>query len=203
MIVSAFVKGLGIGLAVAAPVGPIGILCIQRTLAAGRLTGLVSGLGAAVADAAYGLVAAFGLSAIAVFLVDQEQWIRLGGGLFLCALALRILFRRIQTEAMPAPVWGKGAAFTSTLLLTLANPATILSFVAIFAGLGLAGSQTVSLGAVMVAGVFFGSAAWWLALSQVAGLVRGRVGVGFDRAINAVSATMLGGYGVYAVFSTL
>jgi threonine/homoserine/homoserine lactone efflux protein len=193
-----FLRGLAIGFAVAAPVGAIGVLCIRRTLAHGRAAGFVSGLGAATADAAYGAIAAFGLASLSGLLVDHEQPIRLVGGLFLCWLGLRTL------RAAPAAMAGAEAAprlasaYASTLALTLTNPSTILSFAAIFAGAGLVGGRSGS-AALMVLGVFLGSAAWWLLLSGGVGLLRGALTPARLRWVNRVSGCAILAFGVVAL----
>src|SRR5262245_14708867 len=128
-----FLRGLVIGFSIAAPVGPIGVLCIRRTLADGRVTGLAVGLGAAAADAVYGAVAGFGLTAVSALLVSQQGTMRLVGGLFLCYLGARTLLARPADHAAPVGGAGRLGAFLATFGLTLANPATILSFVAVFA----------------------------------------------------------------------
>lgn len=176
-----FFKGLLIGFAIAVPVGPIGFLCLRRTLVYGRITGFVSGLGAATADALYGLVAAFGLTAISAFLLRMETWLQLFGGLFLVGLGLKTaLANPPSTGSGETPLPPKQrswhAAYLSTLALTLASPATIIAFVAIFAGVGLGVTAGKPLHALeLVAGVFSGSAAWWLALSLGAGVLRDRL----------------------------
>lgn len=166
-------RGLLIGFAIAAPVGPIGLLCIRRTLAEGQLIGLVSGLGAATADGIYGCVAGLGLAVVAQRLIEQAVWLRLGGGLFLCYLGVKTFLAK--PAETPASITARGllGAYSSTLVLTLTNPATILSFIAIFAGLGIAdpGQNTLSSVAI-VAGVFGGSALWWLLLSGGVSLFR-------------------------------
>ena len=160
-----FLKGFVIGLSVAAPVGPIGLLCIQRTLNGGMRFGFVSGLGAATADAAYGAVAGFGLSAVSTFLVDQAGWARLIGGVFLLYLAARIVLVTPAHDKSGRDGGSMASAFTSVFALTLTNPTTILSFAAIFAGLGLVETGgDYRLAAILVFGVFLGSAAWWLCL---------------------------------------
>ncbi len=175
-----FFKGLLIGFAIAVPVGPIGFLCLRRTLVYGRITGFVSGLGAATADALYGLIAAFGLTAISSFLLRMESWLQFFGGLFLVALGLKTVLAKppakAAAEAPPPPTRSWQAAYLSTLALTLTSPATVLAFVAIFAGVGLGVSATTPLHALeLVAGVFTGSAAWWLLLSLGAGALRDRL----------------------------
>lgn len=169
------VRGLVIGFSIAAPVGPIGVLCIRRTLAEGRTIGFASGLGAATADAFYGCVAGLGLTFISDLLVRQQSWLRLIGGLFLCYLGIKTLLSKPAERAAVAQGAGLVGAYGSTFLLTLTNPMTILSFAAVFAGLGLAGTAgdyTTAL--ILVAGVFLGSALWWLLLSGGVSLVRTR-----------------------------
>jgi len=197
-------KGLLIGFSIAAPVGPIGVLCIRRTLADGRLSGLLSGLGAASADAVYGCVAGFGLTIISNFLVSQQNWIRLVGGLFLCYLGIKTLLAKPAQEATQIKKKGLLGAYASTFVLTLTNPMTILSFAAIFAGLGLASSGgDYSSAAVLVLGVFCGSAAWWLLLSGVVGLLREKFNYKIMLWVNRVSGVIVTGFGVYALSSLL
>jgi threonine/homoserine/homoserine lactone efflux protein len=159
-------KGLAIGFAIAAPVGPIGVLVIRRTFAEGRIAGFVTGLGAASADAAYGAVAGFGLTAISAFLLDYQAPLKLFGGLFLCVLGVRTFLAKPSSVAPRVQARGLWQAWVTTAFLTLTNPATILSFLALFAGAGLgqrSSGMTEALALVM--GVFTGSAAWWLLLS--------------------------------------
>jgi len=198
-----FFRGLLIGLSIAAPVGPIGVLCIRRTLAEGRAAGLVSGLGAATADALYGLVAAFGLTFISGFLIDQQTWLRLAGGLFLLCLGCKTLLAKPAGPARPAPAGGRGllAAYTSTLFLTLTNPITILFFVGVFAGLGAGASSSYASAAILVAGVFAGSALWWLTLSGLASLFRNRFSARALRWVNRLSGLVILGFGLAALFS--
>ncbi|OFX32959.1 MAG: lysine transporter LysE, partial [Armatimonadetes bacterium RBG_16_67_12] len=143
MTLNFLLRGLLIGFSIAAPVGPIGVLCIRRTLAHGRTAGFVSGLGAATADALYGGVAGFGLTAVSGVLVDQQVWLRLVGVAFLIYLGIRTFLARPSDRAAAAAASGLISAYGSTLILTLTNPMTILSFAAIFAGLGL-GQASVS-----------------------------------------------------------
>ena len=203
-----FLRGLVIGFSIAAPVGPIGVLCIRRTLAEGRLVGFVSGLGAATADAAYGLIAALGLSAVTTLLVGHQTWLRLIGGAFLCYLGYRIFISRPNvatgvagTERVPGTRDSRLAgAYTSTLLLTLTNPMTILSFAAVFAGLGLGSAANgLRTAALMVMGVFLGSALWWAILSGVTGLLRARLEVRGLRWVNQLSGAIIAAFGVAAL----
>jgi len=197
-----FLRGLVIGFSIAAPVGPIGLLCIRRTLTHGRASGLVSGLGAATADAAYGAVASFGLTAIAAFLTGEQTWLRLLGGGFLLYLGGKTFLSRPGTRAVPAPHLGLAADYVSTLLLTLTNPATILSFIAVFAGLGLVGAKGDFRAATeLVAGVFLGSAAWWWLLSSGVGWFKETLGPKELRWINWLSGGLLFAFGLAALVS--
>ena len=196
-------RGFILGLAIAAPVGPIGVLCIRRTLAQGRLFGFVSGLGAATADALYGCVAAFGLTAISALLVRQQDLLRLLGGLFLCYLGVRTLLARPTDQSAAAEGQGLGRAYFSTLLLTLTNPITILSFVAVFAGLGVGGGNGYGAAAAIVLGVFLGSAAWWFLLSGGVSLVRDKFDARAMLWVNRVSGVIILGFGGAALVSLL
>jgi threonine/homoserine/homoserine lactone efflux protein len=196
------VKGLAIGVSIAAPVGPIGLLCIRRSLERGRMAGLATGLGAATADAAYGCIAAFSLSAVSRFLLAEVTWLRLGGGVALCWLGARTFLSAPARREAQAGSGGLASAYLSSLLLTLANPMTILSFVAVFAGLGLAASPDFAAAGTLVAGVFVGSGLWWLLLSASVARMRHRVGDGWMRAINRLSGGLIVAFGLYAL-STL
>jgi threonine/homoserine/homoserine lactone efflux protein len=197
-----FLHGVLIGLAIAAPVGPIGVLCIRRTLAGGRAFGLVSGLGAATADAFYGWVAGFGLTYISGILIGGQEWLRLIGGAFLCYLGIKMFLARPAAEAATAGGNGLLGGYTSTLLLTLTNPMTILSFAAIFAGLGVASAGGNYLAAgTLVAGVFSGSALWWLTLSSGVSLLRTRLTPSGLRWLNRISGIVITGFGLIALLS--
>ena len=195
-------KGVLIGFSIAAPVGPIGALCIRRTLANGRAAGLVSGLGAATADAIYGCIAGFGLTFISGLLISQQLWLKLIGGAFLCYLGVRTLLARPAAQAASASGAGLLGAYASTFFLTLTNPTTILSFLAVFAGLGLA-SAAGSYGAagLLVLGVFIGSALWWLLLSGGVGLLRARVTPATLVWVNRVSGIVILLFGIGALAS--
>jgi threonine/homoserine/homoserine lactone efflux protein len=196
------IRGLAIGVSIAAPVGPIGVLCIRRTLAEGRTLGLATGLGAAVADAVYGAVAALGLTAVSAALVGQQEWIRLIGGTFLLWLGITTYRSRPAGEAAAATGTGLAGAFASTFALTLTNPMTILSFVAVFAGLGLGSGAGSALAALlMVAGVFLGSAAWWLALSTIVDRLRGRFDARGLTWVNRISGLVITAFGLIALAS--
>ena len=197
------IKGLIIGLSIAAPVGPIGVLCIRRSLAGGQPLGFATGLGAATADAAYGVVAAFGLTAVSTFLVGQKTWLAFLGGLFLCYLGIRTVTSRPAEDAAELRATGLLAAYGSTLLLTLTNPMTIMSFVAVFAGLGLGNTPDYAAASSTVLGVFLGSALWWLLLSTGVGVLRSRVSQAGMRYVSWLSGTVIFGFGVYALSTLL
>ena len=197
------IRGLILGFSIAAPVGPIGVLCIRRTLADGRAAGFVSGLGAATADMCYGAIAAFGLTAISSLLVGQSSWIRLVGGIFLCYLGVRTILSKPAQQAVSSGKYGLAGAYVSTLLLTLTNPTTILSFVAIFAGLGLASTGGYGASALLVLGVFLGSTLWWLLLSTGVGMLQSRFDLRALRWVNRLSGLILLGFGLIALLSLI
>ncbi len=195
-------RGAVIGFSIAAPVGPIGVLCIRRTLTEGRGSGLVSGLGAATADALYGCIAGFGLTFISNILITQQRWLHLVGGIFLCYLGIKTFLSRPAKQA--ALVRGNGllGAYASTFFLTLTNPMTILSFAAIFAGLGIVSASGNYLSAgVLVSGVFAGSALWWLILSGGVGVFRGNFNPHGLRWVNRISGIIITGFGLFAFLS--
>ncbi|WP_163100338.1 LysE family translocator [Peribacillus alkalitolerans] len=201
MMLSFFLKGLLIGISIAAPVGPIGVLCIRRTLTQGRLVGMASGLGAATADAMYGLVAGFGLTAVSDFLIGQQLWLQLIGGLFLCYLGVRTLLSKANYS--PSESKGKSllGAYSSVFLLTITNPMTILSFVAIFAGLGISNPEANIVSAmVLVVGVFIGSTLWWLTLSSGVHWFNKRIHSTNLTIINRLSGFIIVIFGVLALY---
>jgi threonine/homoserine/homoserine lactone efflux protein len=194
------VKGAGIGFAVAAPVGPIGMLCIRTTLERGRLAGFAAGLGAAVADSIYGLIGVLGVAAISGVIEAERFWLELGGGIFVIGFGIHLGLKKpvIQngTDEIPVSLW---ADFLKTLLLTLANPSTILTFVAIFAGVPGTAQADLHLVPVIVFGVLLGSAGWWLLLSQGVGFIRHKIS---DRALvwmNWSAGLLLIAFGLYTL----
>lgn len=202
-------KGIVAGFIIAAPVGPVGVLCVQRTLHQGRIAGLMSGLGAAVADAAYGCVAAFGLSLISSWLQAHEAVFRLGGGLFLLFMAWRMLRAALHAEPQMADDRGSYnerpvTSFVSTFILTVTNPITIVAFLGVFAffGVGAFGLSN-AMAAWLVLGVFAGSSVWWLSLAGLAGAFRQRLGNGGLKWINGASGLLMLGFGIYGIGSFL
>ncbi|HVB74067.1 MAG TPA: LysE family transporter [Ktedonobacteraceae bacterium] len=201
---SFFLRGLLLGLSIAATVGPMSILCIQRTLRTGYLYGLVSGMGIATADAVYGSVAAFGLTVITSFLVSEQVWIRLIGGLFLIYLGIRTVLAKPAERAARAQANSFAGAYVSTFLLTLTNPLTILSFAVIFAGIGIGGGAEKGnylAAALVVVGVFCGSAAWWCMLTGGLGLLRKRFSMQWLGWLNRISGAILTIFGIVALVS--
>jgi threonine/homoserine/homoserine lactone efflux protein len=195
-----WLKGLVIGFSIAAPVGPIGILCIQRGLSSGSLAGFVSGAGAATADAIYGSIAVFGLNAATALLLGQGRWLHIIGGLFLIYLGMRIFIARPSATAAEVPSQlGLFRNYLSTFFLTLTNPMTILSFAAVYAGLDTRGDGfDLWRSGLMVLGVFCGSLLWWFFLSLLVGIFRKR----FDPAlhwINLVSGCLVMGFGLFSL----
>lgn len=194
-----FLKGLSVGFAIAAPVGPIGALCIRRSLADGMRVGLATGLGAATADAAYGAIAGFGLTAVSGFLQRQKWWLGLLGGLFLCYLGTRTFLSKPSDKAAEVQGTGWLVSFLSTLFLTITNPMTILFFLAVFTRFGLGASPDFRTASDLVAGVFFGSALWWLLLSGGVSLFRSRVSPAWTQAVNRLSGAVIIGFGIYSL----
>jgi threonine/homoserine/homoserine lactone efflux protein len=202
MDISFLVQGIIIGFSIAAPVGPIGVLCMRRTLAEGTLFGFVSGLGAAAADAVYGSVAGLGLTFVSTALIAQESGMRLLGGLFLCWLGVRTFLSKPHAGDTAVSGHSLTGAFASTFVLTLMNPMTILSFTAIFAGMGAGktGGDASSAG-LLVLGVFIGSALWWLTLSGTIGCVRSRLDDRSLRWVNRIAGAIIGSFGVLALLT--
>ena len=203
MDISFLLRGFLIGLSIAATVGPMSVLCMQRTLQKGFLYGLVLGLGIATADGIYGAIAGFGLSIVTTFLVHQQVWIRSIGGLFLIYLGIRtVLTHPAARAAVAAQATNFVCAYVSTLLLTLTNPLTILSFIAIFAGLGVGmgnGNHSLLASLFVVSGVFLGSALWWVVLSRGISLLRVKVTQSWLLWINRISGCVIVSFGVLAL----
>ncbi len=174
MEVPVFLKGILLGFSIAAPVGPIGVLCIRRTLNGGMISGIASGLGAATADAIYGLIAAFGITAVSSLLLEQSFLLRLCGGLFLLYMGVNI-YRSQPTDISATAGTRRVGDWGSAFFLTLTNPLTILSFAAVFAGFGV-GDTPGNYGSagMLVGGVFIGSLLWWVVLSGTIGFFRNR-----------------------------
>ena len=199
---SLFARGLVLGFTIAAAVGPISLLVIRRTLAYGRSYGLASGLGVALADGTYGAVAAFGLTAIMSLLVGARAVLGIAGGAFLVYLAWKTMMSRPKEIAAAADRPGLVGALLSIFGLTMTNPMTIISFAAIFAGLGVVGSGGAD-AALLTLGVFVGSAAWWVVLTSIVAIFRTRLTVEVLIWVNRVSGAVLLIFGIAAIVAGL
>jgi threonine/homoserine/homoserine lactone efflux protein len=200
---SNLLRGLVLGFAIAASPGPIFFLCLRRTLTRGWISGIVCGLGVATGDGLYAALAAFGVAAATSALVAQRRGLALVGGAVLLALGLRIVLSRPAGSEPPIALGaGSTSDYLSTLGLTLTNPATILAFAAVFAGLGL--GRPGGLGAVLlVAGVLLGSALWWVVLASLVASLRRRITPAVVRGIGLLSGLAIVGFGVLAIVSAL
>jgi threonine/homoserine/homoserine lactone efflux protein len=191
-----FAQSLLIGVSIAAPVGPIGLLTIQRTLARGASVGLATGLGAAVADAVYGAVGAYGVAALIEALTAARTPLALFGGGFMLWLAWQTarapVAERAAATAPAAELW---RCFAGTFALTLANPATIFSFIAVFGA--MAGRLETASPLTMISGVLVGSALWWLLLTTLVSRFRERFDLRWRRRVNWASAGLLAGFAVW------
>jgi threonine/homoserine/homoserine lactone efflux protein len=196
-----FFKGIILGFAIAAPVGPIGVLCIRRTLQYGRLSGIASGLGAAVADMLFAVIAVFGLDLVSDFLLSWQFWLRILGGIFLVFWGLRIFFAKPDDKVKPITHVTLVKDFFSTFLLTISNPLTIFSFLAIFVGLGVI-KNIAGQGGWLILGIFLGSCLWWGILSEGVAFVRKRVGHNFMTWLNRIAGLVIIGFGIAAFISS-
>ena len=184
-------KGIIIGFAMAVPIGPMGIMCIRKTLTEGRLRGLIIGLGAATADLLYGCVAAFGLTVISDTLTTQRFWIRLVGGTLLLFLGMRTFRARPSDPKFQIHSSGMIGSYFSTLFLTLTNPLTIFAFLAVFAALGIVGGLDYVSASALVAGIFIGSCLWFLLLSSSALRFREKFDVNGLRWVNRIAGVLI------------
>lgn len=198
-------KGVAIGVSIAAPVGPIGLLCIKRSLSHGFPAGLATGLGAATADAFYGFAAGFSLTFVTGFLLDMKHLLHIIGGLFLCFLGTATLKKKTSDFQTPNSLFsGYVRSYASTLFLTLANPMTIIAFMGIFSGLGIGTAENgYAASAMLVIGVFSGSALWWLTLAFVTAAACRHLDHGFTEKINIITAVVFILFGIWALGSGL
>ena len=189
-------RGLGFGLAVAAPVGPMSLLCMRRILAQGWRPGLATGLGIAVADGSYACVAVLGLAGLSSFMLAHERPLHLSAGLFLLYLGLRTAFARPSDAPAAAPLARPARAFASALLLTLTNPPTIVMFAAIFASLAPPDGFSLASAAATVGGVLAGSLLWWCGVVAGVSFLRHAIGQRARRWIDRVAGGVLAMFGV-------
>jgi threonine/homoserine/homoserine lactone efflux protein len=190
MLVVYLLKGIAVGIVIAVPVGPVGVMCVRRTIFASKPAGLASGIGAATADAIFGLIAAFGLTFISDWLIGYQQWLRVAGGAYLLWVGGSALFA--PPEIAPRPRRHvEFRDFLSTFALTLTNPITIVAFLGIFSAILSREEATLGRGAILVLGVWLGSLLWWLMLSFGLGFLFRSFGPDHLRWINRGSGTIL------------
>ncbi|MGF6598343.1 threonine/homoserine/homoserine lactone efflux protein [Paraburkholderia sp. GAS448] len=195
--VGLFLTAAGVGLAVAAPVGPMGMLCIRRTLAEGPRAGLAIGFGIASGDALYGLVAALGMVSVSQFMLAHDRPLHLVAGLFLLYLGVRTFVQKPATDAATnGAATGTVRTYASALLLTLTNPQTVIMFAALFATLAPRGAFSTSIALTTVSGVFSGSIAWWCFLVTVVSGARHALGAKIRHLIDRVAGLALAAFGV-------
>lgn len=193
-----FVKGLLMGVIIALPFGPVGVLCLQRSIHGGVLIGLLSGAGAAVADAFYGCVAAFGVQVVSNFLKSHHFVIQVVGGALLFAMGVRMLFDKSPAKSVSVEYHKLFGAFASILGLSLANPVAVVAFLAIFASFGLGDADADVFHAVaVVLGVFFGSMLWWVLLAFGGAYLRETLTKRMNR-VKAISGGVIAVFGVFA-----
>jgi threonine/homoserine/homoserine lactone efflux protein len=199
-----FLRGAFVGAAIAIPVGPVNLLTLRRTLAYGRPSGLATGIGAALADTFYGGIAAFGLTLISSFLLQQQFWLRLGGGIFLVVMGVRAFRAHPSLKLTGGPSRpGLLRAAVSSFLLTLSNPITLLAFGAVFGAVGVVDPDLGRLDAtLLVSGVFAGSMSWWLLLTAAVSSVRARTSQRLIDRMSQVGGLLIAGFGL-AVLATL
>jgi len=196
-----FIKGLLIGIVVAAPMGPVNILCIHRTITCGRIAGLAAGLGAALGDAAFALVAALGITAVAAFVEAHEAWFRIPGAIMLLALGITLWLSHPHYEQRGANGQSLLRSMLATFLLTVSNPITIAAFLALFVAWGLSSGLTVLASAEVVLGVLVGSAIWWTALVFIIGHLHRVIEDRHMLVLNRITAVAVVLFGLYAVDS--
>jgi len=204
MFLEFFLQGVIIGFVVAVPVGPLGLLCINRALSMGPLCGFFSGLGVATADALAAGVAALGITLVSSFFIAQQTWLRLAGSIFLCYLGVKIYRTRPVGQRPAADINGLLSPYVTTFLLTVSNPVTILSFIAIYAGWGVEGlSGHYFAVAILTAGVFTGSALWWVCITSGVALFRDRFSRRALGRIHKISGAVIAGFGIVVFLSLL
>jgi threonine/homoserine/homoserine lactone efflux protein len=196
-----FIKGLLIGIIVAAPMGPVNILCIHRTLTCGRVAGLTAGLGAALGDAAFALVAAFGISVVAAFVEAHEAWFRIPGAVLLLGLGVKLWLSHPHYEQRETNGQGLAKSLVATFLLTVSNPITIAAFLALFVAWGLGSGLDITAATEVVLGVLVGSMIWWLALVFIIGHLHRVIEDRHMLLLNRITAAAVVLFGLYAVDS--
>jgi threonine/homoserine/homoserine lactone efflux protein len=197
------IRGLIAGLIIAAPVGPINVLCISRTLRKGRASGLLSGLGAAAADTFYGCIAGFSITFVIQFLIREEFWIRLIGGILLVIIGISYYFKRPQPLNQDATEETGHSDFVSTFLLTLTNPTTVMSFLAVLTGLGMSQGRVSWRTLLLVLGIGCGSMLWWIILVSIVCRLRDRFNDRMMVWMNRIAGVAIGGFGIVSFVLSL
>lgn len=196
-------KGVAVGFVVAAPVGPVGVLCVRRTLVRGSVSGCATGLGAAIADTLYAIIAIYGISFIATFLLVNEFWFRLFGGIILCAMSVKTFYSGPAESRAPIST-GLTGDFLTALVITGTNPFTLIAFGVILTTIGIASAGDDYVWAEpLIAGVFIGSTLWWLTLTGISRLFRASLSHSGLRWINRVSAAVILLSGVLILISVI
>jgi threonine/homoserine/homoserine lactone efflux protein len=192
-------RGLAVGFIIAAPVGPVNVLCMQRTIEKGWKSGMLSGLGAALADTGYGAIAVFGISLVIDFLLREQATIRLFGGIVLAGIGVMYYRKPPRSLHEPVPESSAHSDLASTFLLTATNPTTVLSFLAVLATLGLGKQYPLWQTSFLTLGIFCGSMAWWTILASSVNLLRNRITDRTMRSMNRVAGIAIGGFGLVNV----
>jgi threonine/homoserine/homoserine lactone efflux protein len=200
-----FFKGIVVGIIIAMPVGPVGTLCVQRTITEGKINGFLTGLGATTADVIFGFIAAFGLTVVSNFLIDQQEWIRLLGGIIICLIGVKVFFLETQKKITPTKSPNHFSAFGSAFLIAITNPITIITFVVMFAGLGLVIGSNSQYGSasLTVFGVFVGSGFIWLTLWGMSLVFRERFDFGRMKWVNKIAGIAILIFGVSTLLSLI
>jgi threonine/homoserine/homoserine lactone efflux protein len=198
-----FLKGLIVAFVMAIPIGPVGVLCVRKTLAEGHSRGLIIGLGAATADLVNGSIAAFGLTFISDAIASQQLWLRLAGGGLLLFLGTRLLRARRRDTDIAMDNKGLLGSYVSAFLIALTNPVTVFAFIAVFASLGLGQGLTIFSACFLALGVFAGSWLWFLVLGYLSALFRTRLDTGGLRSVDRIAGGLIIVSGVAAFISVL
>lgn len=193
------IRGLAVGLIIAAPIGPVNVLCIQRTIEKGWKSGILSGLGAALVDTGYGAIAGFSISLVIQFLIREELWIRLIGGVLLMGIGVAYYCKPPRSLKAVKDDSSANSDFASTVLLTATNPTTVLSFLAVLATLGLGRQRPIWQTSLLVAGIFCGSMMWWTILVGGVSLLRDKITDRTMRWMNRIAGIAIGGFGLVNV----
>ena len=196
------IEGILIGFVVAVPVGPLGLLCISRALAVGALCGLLSGLGVATADAVAAGIAALGISLVSDFLSSYQIILRMVGGSFLCYLGWQTYWSEPEEHLTSSPVKSLFNAYATMFFLTVSNPVTMLSFIAIYAGWHVPSLHGRYFAATALAlGVFVGSASWWVAMFVAMTAGHGNFNLRAIHWVHRISGVLIAGFGVAILLS--